>query len=264
MQSWTFTHLSPGLVLKELDTTRRCNRHGHARELALIAEVDDRRIYAEEGFPGIREFCFERLGLRPDAAAKRIQAARKAREFPVLFEAIADGRLCRSAVALIAPHVTELNLDELIRNATGKSYREIEDMLAGRGRVNAPHMDLAAVAPARDPQGAAETSDADAATCGIESHAAPHVEVEPRASQSLPVQFIVTGEDLRLLLAARELHPTLDTGALYRLSLKEKVLRRRKAKFGIGSKPGLARTTKGARTIAAHVRRDATAGPAPS
>jgi hypothetical protein len=255
MQSWTFTHLSNGLVLKELDSTRSGNRRGAAKELALIAEVDERKIFADEGYPGIREFTLDRLGLTPDAAAKRIQAARVARRFPVLFEAIADGRLNRSAVALLAPHFRSHNIAQLIEAATRRSYREIEAMLVERSRAAVPQMDLASPEPAGDPEITAEPGTHSlAASCDFDSHAAPHVEVKSSAAASLPVHFTVSGEDLRLLIAAHELLPTLDTGGLYQRSLRQMVQKLRRARFGIGARRERARRVKGARTIPAHVR----------
>ena len=65
-----------------------------------------------------------------DAAFKRIRAARTARRFPAIFAAVADGRLHLSAVVMLAPHLTEDTVDELLTAAIHKSKSEIEELLA--------------------------------------------------------------------------------------------------------------------------------------
>jgi len=72
------------------------------------------------------------LRLSEDAAFKRIQAARAARQFPELFKAITDGRLHLIGVCLLAPHLNPSNLNELIQGASGKRKLEIEEWLADR------------------------------------------------------------------------------------------------------------------------------------
>ena len=69
-----------------------------ATVLADIAEVDARRLYVPAGYPSMYLYCVDQLHLEEQAAYKRIQAARAAREFPAVFDAVADGRLHLSAV----------------------------------------------------------------------------------------------------------------------------------------------------------------------
>src|SRR5204862_3325770 len=63
---------------------------------------------------------------------KRIRAARVARDFPVIFSAVADGRLHLSAVVLLASKLTPENVDDLLSAAANKSKSEIEKLLAER------------------------------------------------------------------------------------------------------------------------------------
>jgi hypothetical protein len=77
-------------------------------------------------------FCIEFFHFSKDVAFKRIHAARAARDFPVLFRAVEDGRLHLSAVRLIASHLTPENVDELVAAATHRTCEEIEEMLARR------------------------------------------------------------------------------------------------------------------------------------
>src|SRR5262245_51349836 len=82
--------------------------------LAHLAEVDARKLYLPKACSSMHMYCIRVLGLSESAAFKRIAAARAARDFPVLFEAIASGRLHLSAVVLLAPHLTEENVVAVI------------------------------------------------------------------------------------------------------------------------------------------------------
>jgi hypothetical protein len=57
-----------------IDTKQRL----HARNLAHIAEVDERRLYLEAAYPSMFAYCVGALRFSEDAAYKRIQAARAA------------------------------------------------------------------------------------------------------------------------------------------------------------------------------------------
>ena len=60
-------------------------------------------------------YCVQRLRLSEDAALKRIQAARVARQFPVIFTALEEGRLHLSGVCLLAPYLKEPAAGDLSR-----------------------------------------------------------------------------------------------------------------------------------------------------
>ena len=78
------------------------------------------------------DFCVHVLGLDEEDASQRIQAARVARRFPAIFEAVAEGRLHLEAVLLLAPYLTTENAGELIAAATHKTESEIEMFLTQR------------------------------------------------------------------------------------------------------------------------------------
>jgi hypothetical protein len=70
------------------------------------------------------------LHLSEHAAYGRIEAARAARKFPALLEAIATGALHLTAVTLVAPHLTPDNVDRVIASARHKPKREVEELVA--------------------------------------------------------------------------------------------------------------------------------------
>ena len=115
-------------------------RNTTAELLAHIAEVDARRLYVPAGFPSMFLYCVNELRLSEESAFKRIRAARTARQFPAIFDAVAQGRLHLSAVLMLAPHLTPEDADELLAAAVHKTRAEIEQLLAPRS----PRPDLPA------------------------------------------------------------------------------------------------------------------------
>jgi hypothetical protein len=66
-------------------------------------------------------YCVGELHFSEDEACKPIRAARAARQFPALFEALAEGRLHLNAMVMLAPYFTPDKVDELIAAATHQS-----------------------------------------------------------------------------------------------------------------------------------------------
>ena len=133
MRQYTLDHLSDAVLLRQLSELVARDRKTTAELLAHIAEVDDRRLYAEAGRPSMFAYCVEDLHMSEDAAYRRIHVARAARRFPVLFGELETGRLHLSGVSLLAPHLTQENLDDLIAGARRKGIRGIEAWLTVRG-----------------------------------------------------------------------------------------------------------------------------------
>ena len=132
MRTYDFGYLSDTALLRKLAVQLARERINMAVVLALIAEVDARRLYLPAGFPSMFAYCVSELNLSDDAAYKRIQAARVARRFPALLTALAEGRLHLAGVCLLAPHLTRENAEELMAAATHKTKCDVEQLLAQR------------------------------------------------------------------------------------------------------------------------------------
>jgi hypothetical protein len=117
-------------LLRRLDDLLRHSRGTEADVVAHIGEVGARRLYAREASSSMYAYCTEVLHFSEAEAYLRIAAARASREHPAVLEMLADGRLHLSAVAKLAPHLTPVNRDDLLRRATHKSKREVEELLA--------------------------------------------------------------------------------------------------------------------------------------
>ena len=93
MSRYSLSHLADRALLRDLASLVAQDRATTADLLAHIAEVDARRLYKRMDFPSMHAYCELKLGLSTDAAGRRIQAARLARQYPEIFPAVADGRL---------------------------------------------------------------------------------------------------------------------------------------------------------------------------
>ena len=116
-----FSHLANQALLHRLDEEAARNCVSTATLIALIAEVDLRRLYLPAGYPSMLAYCMHHLHLSREAALKRINAARAARDHEAILDALADGRLHLSGVVLLAPRLTRENADELLAAATHKT-----------------------------------------------------------------------------------------------------------------------------------------------
>ena len=100
--------------------------------LAHLAEVDQRRLYLDLGFPSLHAYCTSALGMCESTAGRRITAARVCRKFPDVLTRVAKGDLHLSAVCSLSPHLDWNNAPELIDICSNQSRRKVEEILAAR------------------------------------------------------------------------------------------------------------------------------------
>ena len=130
--------LSNEALVQELEESIAQDGPHTARQVALIGEVERRRLYAPAGYPSMYRYCVGKLHLSEDAAYKRIQVARVARRYPAVLAvlaALAEGRVHLTGLNLLAAHIKALEpamVDELLAAATHKTKKDIEQLLAER------------------------------------------------------------------------------------------------------------------------------------
>ena len=235
--------------------------------LPLIAEVDERKLYLPEAYSSMFRYCVDELKLPEDTAYRYITAARAARRFPILFEALAGGRLHLTAVTLLAPHLTVSNANELVRAAEHKSKSEIEQLLAERF----PQSEMLALvetlpSSSGDGEGLAPervgTHDSPRSELvpGRVEAVAPRSNVKPHASGRFALHAIIGTSAHNDLRRAQELlgHQLLsgDVGAVIERALRLLVVKLESAKLAATSRPQRnSRPTTSARHIPAHVKR---------
>src|SRR6187402_736202 len=88
------------------------------------------KLWAKYGHPSMFDLCVSRYHMSESTAAKRIGAARAARQFPILFEMVGRGEIHLSGVHRLKAHLTPENHRRILAQAKHKSIREIEKLVA--------------------------------------------------------------------------------------------------------------------------------------
>jgi hypothetical protein len=244
--------------------------------LAHLAEVDERRLYAELGFPSLFDYCVNALRLCESSAGRRIAAARVCRMFPAAFGLVASGALHLSALCLLKPHLTPENAAELFESCSGKSARQVEVILAARfprpdvadrihrlpaRPMSTPDVGSGVGAKVSDPaSGAASAAPSEKPNSPAVPAETPR-RLEPLSADRFGVHFTADGEFRDLLERVRGLAshrlPNGDLLGLFKRGLQAYERELEKERFAIGRK---ARAHRSAAAAAAA----ADIGPAPS
>jgi hypothetical protein len=117
-------------LLHDLTGAAAAERNATARLIALLAEMDARRLYLAQGYSSLFVYCTRSLHLSEHAAHGRIEAARAARKFPGILDLLTDGSITLTTVCLLASHLTAENHREVLEAARHKSKREVEQQVA--------------------------------------------------------------------------------------------------------------------------------------
>ena len=214
-----------------------------AELLAVLAEVDERRLYLPRR-TSLWDYCLHDLGFSENAAGNRIAVARESRRFPRMLEMLREGRLHLSGLRMLCGHLTAEDGEALLAAATGKTKREIEELLARRCPKPAVP-DLIR----KLPQAAAPAPSPAEATLPFASppSAAPRVAPPPRAvvaplsAEAYRVQFTASPELRDKIRQAQELlrHqlPAGDLAPILDRALTLLIAQVKKERFGVGRKP---------------------------
>ena len=130
LQFKSFSTISDDELLRRLSELLQKSRRVESELVAHIGEVDARRLYAREAAPSMFAYCTDVLKLSEHEAYLRIAVARASRKHPMLLEMLAEGRLHLSGIAKLAPCLTEANRETLLARTSGKSKRQIEELVA--------------------------------------------------------------------------------------------------------------------------------------
>jgi hypothetical protein len=124
--------LSDARLLANLDTLVSSQRTCTADIVAHLAELDARPTVLARGYASLFQYCLEHLRFSEDEACRRIEAARLSRRFPSILALLAAGSITLSSVALLKPHLTAENCEELLAGIEGRSCRSAKEWLAAR------------------------------------------------------------------------------------------------------------------------------------
>lgn len=117
-------------IVVELKLFVGAERQSLARVIVYLVEIEERRIHLALACSSMFDFCTRKLGFSEGEAFRRLTAARLVRRFPALLDAIASGRIHLSSLVLLRDLLTEANVDEVVAAASGKTKREVEEVVA--------------------------------------------------------------------------------------------------------------------------------------
>ncbi len=264
---WSLHTISDDALITQLTTLVTHDRQLLANVLAHIAEVDARKLYCAYAYPSMFRYVVDHLGFSEAAARHRIGAARLARRFPAIFDAVSTGTIHLSGLHVLATHLTEANHVELLTAALNKSKRDIEQLIAARfprsdvlpmlvALPQGTQSDPSAAMPSTD--SAATTSTGAAATCPNGTSA---TQARPLSADSFCATFTISAACHDKFVQAQALlrHslPSGDMGAIFERSLDALLPALRKRKHAETTTPRTSvRDTKAtSRHIPAEVKR---------
>ena len=104
-----FTTLDDDSLLDAAKRLATEERRATAALLRALMEIDSRRLYLGQGCASMFAYCTQVLHLAEGAAYNRIEAARAARNYPVILDLLEESAITLTAVRLLAPHLTTEN-----------------------------------------------------------------------------------------------------------------------------------------------------------
>ena len=128
--TFRINHLSDSALVSELLRIVASERQITARFVALLAELDRRRLHLGLGYSSLFDYCLKALKLTEHETCNRIEAARAIRRYPDLLEKLADGQLSLTAIRLLRPHLTDQNAKAVIDHACGRNVEGIKLRIA--------------------------------------------------------------------------------------------------------------------------------------
>jgi len=262
-----FDALSDDELVQRVKHLAASERRASVALIRSLVEFDTRRLYLREGCSSLFTYCTQVLHLSEGSASNRIEAARAARRYPTVLEALERGDLTLTAVRLLAPHLTPANHGEVLASARHRSKQGILELIASLNPRPAAATIIRRVGPqasSGNSTPAAATSAASAASDEVDAPPAPKCRaaiVTPLAPEHYKLQVTLrreTHEKLRHAQAlARHALPDGDVGSILdrALTLLIDHLERRRFARAASPRPSAADSTASGRYIPASVRR---------
>jgi 5-methylcytosine-specific restriction endonuclease McrA len=130
MTHQSVAQLSDRDLLAETSRLADCCRRRTAELVALLAEVESRKLYRGLGHSSLFTYCTDVLHLSEAAAYVRMTAARIAIRLPVVLRLLADGDVTLTTITLLSRHLTRENHERLLAAARHKSKIQVQRLVA--------------------------------------------------------------------------------------------------------------------------------------
>jgi len=124
------TCMSDSELIAETRRVVDIDRRTTAELVALLAEVEARKLFRGEGYSSLFAYCTHVLHLSEAAAYSRIAAARAARQFPSILTRLANGDITLTTITRLASHLTDDNHEALLDAARHKSKDDVKRLVA--------------------------------------------------------------------------------------------------------------------------------------
>ena len=119
--------LSDGELDRSAEKLVCAEKQNVAQLIAHIAEMSRRKV--ELGYKSTFHYCVERLHLSEGSVASRIHVVNVSIRFPQLLVALAENRISLTVAGLLAPHLSEGNVDKLLADCAGMTKKEVLEYL---------------------------------------------------------------------------------------------------------------------------------------
>ena len=126
-------NLSDKKLLELVARSVRDERKATLLVLELIAEMDSRKLYLKYGYNSLFVYLTTELNYSEGATHRRITSARMLSKCPETKDMLLDARLSLTTLSMLSGKLTEENKDSLLKEASYKSKRELEDLLLSIG-----------------------------------------------------------------------------------------------------------------------------------
>jgi hypothetical protein len=256
----TIAQLSDAELLSRLPLLVSVERESTVDVVEHLVEVERRRLYLEQACSSLNKYCEERLLYDEDSASKRARAAKVALRFPRALEELRSRTMHLTSLVLLAPHLTEANAEVLFSEASGKSRREIELLLARRfPRPDVPpKIQPLTESPAANGSSAHSDTASGPHPQNLRSGAEPY-RLEPLSAERYRIEFTASAEFREKLEQARELvsHsvPSGDIAQVLERALDELIRGELKRRTGAGKPRKSRKLQPGSRRIPVEVAR---------
>jgi hypothetical protein len=97
--------------------------------LEYLSEIDSRRLYLQEGYSSLYDFCIRYLNYSEGEAYRRIQACRIACRVKEVKPLLKNNEISLTGLSCISPYLTNDNAKMLLPEVKNKSKKEIEEVI---------------------------------------------------------------------------------------------------------------------------------------
>ena len=101
MQTYTFASLPDHIVTQRVDAHAVQQRTDAPLFIAELAEFDARKLWAPAGYHSTHHYCMKKHRLDHYLTCRWVAIARLGHRYPMIFPALADGRLSQTTILLL-------------------------------------------------------------------------------------------------------------------------------------------------------------------